>query len=324
VINGRDCRLWVKAGGEVIDVPYSVETIREAETGLGGCFVSSLSIETAPGLLGLAFGAVGEWAAVAEMRDLYCRELSVAGGDAGAGFGVRQWRGGDVREYEDCRIEGFELRIERGEAVRAKVEVCGGKRALHAMPVQQPPSPSPSPQGGGEKEEEMSYKKGNEGYEMEGKKRAVFRERFQGRGVAFWSGGREWRGIYAATISCRRVGEKVKTRVMIHRVLGMKGTACRAPTFGTPREIGAMEIRCRLFRDEYEAGQVGMFTIRLAGLALVSDETVVDSADAVIGPLLYGCEALGAVVYAKGKGHGAVDEKEVDVGDGTSALRAVA
>jgi hypothetical protein len=53
--------------------------------------------------------------------------------------------------------------------------------------------------------------------------------------------------------------------------------------------IDALDVTARLFRDQYEDNRHGMFRLRLSGLALVADDTDLDSAGAVVGPLRYCC-----------------------------------
>jgi hypothetical protein len=48
-----------------------------------------------------------------------------------------------------------------------------------------------------------------------------------------------------------------------------------------------MIITAQLLRDKYERRYYGVFRITVKRLALVSDETDVNSADTVIGPLRY-------------------------------------
>jgi hypothetical protein len=54
-----------------------------------------------------------------------------------------------------------------------------------------------------------------------------------------------------------------------------------------PGVIEELTITAQLLRDKYEYRYYGMFRITLTRLVLVSDETSIDSADGVIGPLRY-------------------------------------
>jgi hypothetical protein len=70
-----------------------------------------------------------------------------------------------------------------------------------------------------------------------------------------------------------------KTELWIKRVL--------EPGTDFPDVIEELTITAQLLRDKYEYRHYGMFRITLTRLVLVSDETAVDCADAVIGPLRY-------------------------------------
>jgi hypothetical protein len=54
-----------------------------------------------------------------------------------------------------------------------------------------------------------------------------------------------------------------------------------------PGIIDELTITAQLLRDKYEYRHFGMFRITLKRLVLVSDETAVDCADGVIGPVRY-------------------------------------
>jgi hypothetical protein len=54
-----------------------------------------------------------------------------------------------------------------------------------------------------------------------------------------------------------------------------------------PGIIDELTITAQLLRDKYEYRYFGMFRITITRLVLLSDETAVNSADVVIGPLRY-------------------------------------
>jgi hypothetical protein len=54
-----------------------------------------------------------------------------------------------------------------------------------------------------------------------------------------------------------------------------------------PTVIDEMIITAKLLRTQYEVNRFGMFCITLKKLVLLSDETEVNTADTVIGPLRY-------------------------------------
>jgi hypothetical protein len=67
-----------------------------------------------------------------------------------------------------------------------------------------------------------------------------------------------------------------------------------------PNLIEELTITAQLYRDKYEYRYFGMFRLTLTRLVLTADETTVDSADAVIGPLRYYCAGLvQAEVYSE-------------------------
>ena len=54
-----------------------------------------------------------------------------------------------------------------------------------------------------------------------------------------------------------------------------------------PNNIDEIIITAQLMRDKYEHRHYGIFRITIKKLVLVSDETNVNSADTVIGPIRY-------------------------------------
>jgi hypothetical protein len=103
-------------------------------------------------------------------------------------------------------------------------------------------------------------------------------ERFMGDGVSYRINGKEYTNIYGLTIASRKT-DGTKTELWIKRVLE-SGT-------DFPNLIEELTITAQLLRDAYEYRQYGMFRLTLTRLVLVADETAVDCADAVIGPLRY-------------------------------------
>jgi hypothetical protein len=64
-----------------------------------------------------------------------------------------------------------------------------------------------------------------------------------------------------------------------------------------------MEITAQLFRDHYEFRSYGAFRLSLSRLVLMADETMINSGDAVIGPLRYYCAGgLSADVFNTDEG----------------------
>jgi hypothetical protein len=100
-------------------------------------------------------------------------------------------------------------------------------------------------------------------------------ERFMGDRVSYRINDREYLNIYGLTLATKKEGG-TRTELWIKRILEK-----------VPDLIEELTITAQLYRDKYEYLHYGMFRITLKGLVLVSDETAVDCADAVIGPLRY-------------------------------------
>jgi len=103
-------------------------------------------------------------------------------------------------------------------------------------------------------------------------------ERFNGDCVTYKVNGQVFKNIYGITLVSKKEGG-TKTELWIKRVLD----SC----FDLPLVIDEMIITTRLLRDSYEHRHFGMFRISARRLVLISDETNVNSSDAVIGPLRY-------------------------------------
>jgi hypothetical protein len=105
-------------------------------------------------------------------------------------------------------------------------------------------------------------------------------ERFIGDYVTYRINGQEYYNIYGLTISTKKEGG-TKTELWIKRSLEHGGNL--------PEIIEELTITAKLLRDRYEHRHYGMFRLTLTRLVLTADETEVNTADAVIGPLRYYC-----------------------------------
>jgi hypothetical protein len=103
-------------------------------------------------------------------------------------------------------------------------------------------------------------------------------ERFMGDSVTYRISGTEYSNIYGLTIANRKEGG-TKTEFWIKRVLQQWPDLLEI--------IEELIITAQLYRDKYEYRHYGMFRLTLKRLVLTADETAVDCADAVIGPLRY-------------------------------------
>jgi hypothetical protein len=267
LVNGADCSIMIKTTYREMGVPYAEETIREAvsllqeeasiegdgfcrairkSSGVIGCVVTPLTIGTAPLLLYLAMGSVGLPVYVSESRNTYLYHLNLLPMEGGAGFDLVQEREAVRRVYEGCRVKGFELRFDRGAAVKLRLDVSG----------EQPPAAYP-----------YTDKLITEGG-----------ERFSGDCVSYRINGLDHQNIYGLTLTVKKEGG-TKTELWIKRSLEHGGDL--------PSLIEELTISAQLLRNTYEYRRYGMFRIKITRLALVSDETSVDSTGAVIGPLRY-------------------------------------
>jgi hypothetical protein len=103
-------------------------------------------------------------------------------------------------------------------------------------------------------------------------------ERFKGDCVAYKINGQEYKNIYGITLVSKKQGG-TKSIILIKRE--------KNRGLDIPEVIEEMTITAQLLRDKHEYKYYGLFRITLKKLVLVSDETEINSADTVIGPLRY-------------------------------------
>jgi hypothetical protein len=103
-------------------------------------------------------------------------------------------------------------------------------------------------------------------------------ERFMGERVTYRINGTEYSNIYGLTLATKKESG-TKTELWIKRNLE-KGS-------DIPDLIEELTITAQLLRDKYEYRHYGMFRLTLSRLVLTADETAIDCADGVIGPLRY-------------------------------------
>jgi hypothetical protein len=280
----------IKTQYREMGVPYTEETIREAvsllteeaaiegdgrrkavrkSAGVTGCVVTPLTIGTVPLLLYLAMGSVvtegcvGLPLYVSETRNIYLYKLNLLPAENSTRFDLVQERGGSRTLYEGCAVTGFELRIHREEAVKLKLNIRGER------------SPFGLPNGVAEKQ---SFSAPNCSPSEE-TKNTEGRERFMGDRVTYRINGTEYRNIYGLTLTTKKEGG-TKTELWIKRAL------VQGPD-DLPGVIEELTITAQLLRDKYEYRYYGMFRLILSRLVMMADETAVDCADGVIGPLRY-------------------------------------
>jgi len=287
LIKGSDCSIVIKTTHRAIDVPYSDETLREAVSilqeeasiegdgqckaiqkinGVTGCVVTPLSLKTAPLLLYLAMGAASAPLFVSETRNLYQYRLDLLPMSDTEHFDLLQDRGGERKLYEGCRVQGFELRILRGEAIKLKLEISG-ETAPKVYPTQ------------------------SQTLDMSGTVRG--NERFTGECVTYQINGKEYKNIYGITLVSKKHGGTT-TEIWIKRAL-VKGK-------DIPSIIEDFSITAQLLRDSYEIRRFGVFKLSLKRLVLIGDETEINTADSAIGLLrFYVAGGVQAEVFTSGE-----------------------
>jgi len=267
LVNGSDCSIVIKTEHWEIDVPYSDETVREAVTllqeeasiegdgvcrglrkigGVTGCMVTPLTIGTAPLLLYLAMGCADNPVFVSETRNLYLYRFDLIPTEDTKHFDLVQDRKSERRLFEGCRVQGFELRVMREEAIKLKLDI------VSVYPARTYPY--------------------TDTFEHEAG------ERFKGDSVTYKINGQEYRNIYGITFVSKKQGG-TKNEIWIKRE--------KYQGADIPEVIEEMTITAQLLRDKHEYKYYGFFRLTLKTLGLVSDETDINSADAVIGMLRY-------------------------------------
>jgi hypothetical protein len=284
-INGCDCSIVIKTVHHEFDVPYSEETIRDAysllqeeasiegdglcrairkKSGVTGCIVTSLTIETVPLLLFLAMGASGIPVFVSETRNLYKSTLNLLPLEDTDCFDLVQDRqiSNERRLYEGCKVQGFELRIEREQTIKLRLDLCGERSAV-VYPYN----------------DTFVHETG---------------ERFNGDNVTYKINGKEYKNIYGLTLLCKKEFG-TRTELWIRRSLERNNEI--------PQIIDELIVTAQLLRDKYEFRNFGTFTITLKRLVLTADETSVNSTGAVISPLrYYVAGSVSAEIYTSGEG----------------------
>jgi uncharacterized protein YrzB (UPF0473 family) len=269
-VNGVDCSIIFKTSHFVIDVPYSSETIREAVTmfyeeasiegdgtikalqkhsGVTGCVVTPLTLSTAPILIYLAFGFAHSPVFVSGTRDMHQSNLRLVPYEDSEKFDLIQDRcsGKSERQFfENCRVKSFELRIEREQSIKLKIDV-DSDIAPRIYPY-----------------DDIFQKEQG--------------EHFHSNYVVYSIDGKEYQNVYGVTIISKKENG-TKTEIWIKRVLDNEKELLDY--------IEQLTITARLIRDKYEDNQFGRFNITLNNLVLISDETNIESSDAVMGLLRY-------------------------------------
>jgi len=286
-VNGNECTIVIRTAHNDIFIPYAEETVREAvsflteetpiegdgnykaiqkKCGVTGCIVTPLTIKTAPLLLYIAFGSSEKPVFKSETRNIYGYLLKLFLLEDSGFFDVIQDRKNkpvpsEHRLFKNCRVNSFEFRVEREQAIKLKLDLCGENAAapfLYTDPII------------------------NE-----------IGERFDSNYVDYWINGKENHHLYGLTMLVKK--EKcVKTEIWIRRVIEKESDV--------PEKIDELIILARLLNDKYEFRSYGLFRITLKKLVFISDETNVNSSDAVVGSLRYCVMSdVTATVYTSGE-----------------------
>ncbi|MCL2441067.1 MAG: biotin transporter BioY [Treponema sp.] len=206
-MQGCNCSILIKTEYSELDIPYSEETIRDAisvlqeeasiegdgtckairkKSGVTGCVVTSLTIGTAPLLLYLAMGAVGLPVLISQTRSLYRYSLCLIPQEDTEYFNLVQDRGGERKYFERCFVQGFELRFEREQAIKLKLDVCGDAPSVI--------------------------------YPYADKFEKITEERFYSDNVKYLLNGKEYKNIYGITLLVKKESG-TKTEIWIKRSL---------------------------------------------------------------------------------------------------------
>jgi hypothetical protein len=277
LVNGSDCSIVIKTEHWEMDVPYSDETVREAVTllqeeasiegdgvcrglrktnGVTGCMVTPLTIETAPLLLYLAMGGADNPAFVSETRNLYLYRFDLIPTEDAKHFDLVQDRGTNNKEQVTINKER-----KFHEACRVKsfeLRIMRGEAIKLKLEICGECAPRVYPYT-----DTFQREQG---------------ERFKGDFVTYKINGQEYKNIYGITLVSKKQ-DGTKNIILIKREKN-KG-------LDIPEIIEEMKITAQLLKDKHEYKYYGLFRITLKKLVLVSDETEINSADTVIGPLRY-------------------------------------
>jgi len=204
-VNGNECSIVMRTTNHEFYVPYAEETVREAvsflaeetpiegdgnfkaiqkKSGVTGCIVTPLTLKTVPYLFYIAFGTAEKPTFKSEIRNLYGSLLKLLLLEDSDRFNVIQDRKTERRIFINCRINGFEFRVEREQPVKLKLDLCGENTAapfLYTDPII------------------------NE-----------IGERFDSNYVDYWINGKENHFIYGLTILVKK-DKGVKTEIWIRR-----------------------------------------------------------------------------------------------------------
>jgi len=182
-----------------------------------------------------------------------------------------QDRQGARKLFENCKVQGFELRFKRDEKVKLKFDIRGENPSIV-----------------------YPYTDNTQSQTTEMSGSATDKERYNGDNVTYILNGKLYPNIYGVTIQVKKESG-TKTELWIKRYLE-RG-------YEIPDIIDELVIDATLSRDKYEERHFGTFRTKLKRLVLTSDETNINASGTVLGLLrYYVAGAVSAETYTSGEG----------------------
>ena len=272
-VQGRGCFIVIKTQYRETGIPYAEETIREAisllteeapiegdgscrtirkSVGVTGCVVTPLTIGTAPLLLYLAMGSVATEGCLG--LPLYVSESRNL-----YRYKLDLLPAEDSTRFDLVQERGGSRKLYEGCAVTGfELRIVRGEAVKLKLDIS------------GERSAAV--------YPYTDPVKTEVGERFMGDEVTYRINGMEYANIYGLTLSTKKEGG-TKTELWIKRSLEQGGDL--------PGIIDELTITAQLLRNKYEYRYYGMFRLTLSRLVMTADETAIESADGVIGPLRY-------------------------------------
>jgi hypothetical protein len=267
LVNGWDCSIVIKTAYREIGLPYSEETVREAVSLL----TEEASIEGDGSCRAICkIGGVTGCVVTPLNIETVPLLLYLAMGNAGMPLYVSETRNLYLYKLNLLPLEDstrFDLVQDRGGS-RKLYEACAVTgfelRVVRGEAVKL--------------KLDISGERPPVVYPYQDMAPTEREERFMGDRVTYRINGTEYTNIYGLTLAAQKEGG-TKTELWIKRILEQGRDL--------PQLIEELTITAQLLREKYEYRHYGMFRITLKRLVLTADETAVDTADAVIGPLRY-------------------------------------
>jgi hypothetical protein len=279
MVQGGDFLLRMITDKSDVDIPFSGKTLREKvdvlretaaiegdgrrvavveKCGTTGGVTTPLTIGNSPALFAVLFGKYTGYEFVSETHNLYRHFIKLVPLHGSPRFDLIEKFASHQNTFLSCIVKNFELRFHRDETIKVHLDIDGDIKS-QGIPII------------------------NE---------VVKRERteyFSEIGTVYKVDDTNCIAIYGLVVNCDKTNG-TKTEIAIHRYL--------QDEFIFPVVIENLTITSRLYRDEYETYHHGLFSLSFSKLKLITDDTEVNTADTVIGPLRYlVCGDTKATVY---------------------------